>query len=405
MVKKKSKNSLLNRYQQLINIASDLGSELDLNILLSKIVQAAADVSNAQEASILMYDPVKESLYFQAATNLDSQLNRGLKVPIEKSIAGWIVTNQEPLIVDDPQKDSRHFDYIGKITQIECRSLLGIPLVTKGHVIGVLEVINKKEGNFSPEDQEVLMALGAQAAVTIENSRLFLQSDLIGEFVHEIRTPLSALSAAVHLLKNKRVSDDQKAKMIDILEVEIQALAEMSNSFLDLARLESGRKHYHVKDFDLRDLLHECYQIMDNEVQDQGLRLNLEITDDLPRINGDRGKLKQALINLINNAIKFNQDQGSIQITAQPLEDEVMISIADTGIGIPRKHLDQIFKKFFRVPEHREHIPGTGLGLSVVKQIVTGHGGRIQVHSEEGVGTTFTIYLPVDPRNQEYELS
>lgn len=405
MAKQKTKDSLLNRYQQLINIASDLGSELDLNILLSKVVQAAADVSNAQEASILMYDPVKESLYFQAATNLDTQLNRGLKVPIEKSIAGWIVTHQEPLIVDDPQKDSRHFDHIGKITNIECRSLLGIPLVTKGSVIGVLEVINKEAGNFSREDQEVLMALGAQAAVAIENSRLFLQSDLIGEFVHEIRTPLSALSAAVHLLKNKRVSDDQKAKMIDILEVEIQTLAEMSNSFLDLARLESGRKHYHVKDFDLRDLLHECYQIMENEVHDQGLSLDLEITGELPRINGDRGKLKQAFINLLNNAIKFNQDQGNILITAQALDEEVMVSFADTGVGIPRQHLDQIFKKFFRVPEHRDQIPGTGLGLSVVKQIITGHGGRILVDSEEGVGTTFTIYLPVDPRKQEFESS
>lgn len=404
MPEKDANTTLLNRYQQLIDISTDLGSELDLNILLSKIVAAAANVSAAEEASILMYDPVKDSLFFQAATNLDTQLNRGIKVPLERSIAGWIVTNQKPLIVDDPQTDSRHFDYIGEITEIQCRSLLGIPLRAKGKVIGVLEVINKKGGKFTQEDQEVLLALGAQASVAIENSRLFLQSDLIGEFVHEIRTPLSALSAAVHLLKNKRVSDDQKSKMIDILEGEIQTLTEMSSSFLDLARLESGRKHYRVKDFDLRDLLNECYQMMENEAMDQEISIDLTVADDLPRIYGDRGKLKQALINLIHNAIKFNQKQGRVSLEGRQTGEEIKISIADTGIGIPEKHIDHIFKKFFRVPEHRELIPGTGLGLSVVKQIVKGHGGRIEVESTENAGTTFTIYLPIDNRQPETDL-
>ena len=114
----KNRSSLLNRYQKLINISGDLASELDLNILLTKIVHAASEVSNADEASILMFDPAKQTLYFQAATNLDSQLKRGLVVPLEESIAGWIVENQKPLIVDNPQKDQRHFDYIGKITNI-----------------------------------------------------------------------------------------------------------------------------------------------------------------------------------------------------------------------------------------------------------------------------------------------
>lgn len=389
-------STLLDRYQKLINISIDLGSELDLNILLSKIVRAAADVSNAEEASILMFDPNKNQLYFQAATNLDSHLKRGLKVPLEGSIAGWIIQHQKPLIVDDPQKDSRHFDYIGKITDIQCRSLLGIPLLTKGHKIGVLEVINKKDGDFTQEDQEVLLALGAQASVAIENSRLFLQSDLIGEFVHEIRTPLSALSAAAHLLKNKRVPEEQKMKMIEILEGEIDALAKMSSSFLDLARLESGRKQYNVKEFDIRDLLVECHDIVENEVEEHQLVLYLEIPESLPRIRGDRQQLKQALLNLLNNAIKFNQEGGEIHLQAEADENTITLEIADTGLGIPEDSLSKIFEKFYRVPAHREHVPGTGLGLSVVKQIIQGHGGEINVTSETGQGTTFIIQLPID---------
>ncbi len=394
MKKNKSRSTLLNRYQQLINISCDLASELDLNILLSKIVDAACEVSDAEEASILLYDPHKKTLYFQAATNLDSQLKRGLVVPLEKSIAGWIVTNQEAVIVDNPQKDKRHFNDIGKITSIECKSLLGIPLLSKGKVIGVLEVINKKGGAFTKEDQDVLLALGGQATVAIENSRLFLQSDSIGEFVHEIRTPLSALSAAAHLLKSNRVHEDQKKKMIDILESEIQALSNMSSAFLDLSRLESGRKQYNVIEFNIRDLLIDCHEIINNETQKLNIQFKLELPTTLPRIRGDRKQLKQAFINLLNNAVKFNKDEGEILLKAHQGKDLITIVISDTGMGIPEEEQSKIFEKFYRVSSHRDQVPGTGLGLSVVKQIIQGHGGEISFTSEVNVGTTFTVTLP-----------
>ena len=394
MKKNKAHSTLLVRYQKLINISCDLASELDLNILLSKIVRAACEVTDAKEASILMYDPNKKTLYFQAATNLDSHLKRGTPVPLDESIAGWIVNHQKPLIVDNPQMDKRHFDYIGKITNIECISLLGIPLISKGNVIGVLEVINKKAGSFNNEDEDVLLALGAQATVAIENSRLFLQSDLIGEFVHEIRTPLSALSAAAHLLKSNRVHEDQKKKMIDILEAEIEALSDMSSSFLDLTRLESGRKQYNVNEFDIRDLLIECHEIVINEAHKQNLLFILDLPDTLPRFRGDRKQLKQAFFNLLNNAVKFNKIDGEIILSAKAEQNQLVIIISDTGLGIPEEERSRIFEKFYRVQSHRDQVPGTGLGLSVVKQIIQGHGGEIDFTSEVDVGTTFTITLP-----------
>ena len=396
MKKNKAHSTLLNRYQKLINISCDLASELDLNILLSKIVLAASEVSDAEEASILLYDPNKKTLYFQAATNLDSQLKRGTVVPLDESIAGWIVSHQKAVIVDNPQKDKRHFGYIGKITNIECNSLLGIPLVSKGNIIGVLEVINKKGGNFTKEDQDVLLALGAQASVAIENSRLFLQSDSIGEFVHEIRTPLSALNAAAHLLKSNRVHEDQKRKMIDILEAEIEALADMSSSFLDLVRHESGRKQYVVNEFDIRDLLIECHEIVINEAHKLNILFILDLPDTLPRIRGDRKQLKQAFINLLNNAVKFNKVEGEIILKAKIERDHIMITISDTGLGIPEDEQSKIFEKFYRVKSHRDQVPGTGLGLSVVRQIILGHGGEINFTSKVNTGTTFTITLPND---------
>ncbi len=396
MKRNKTRSTQVDSYQKLINISCDLASELDLNILLSKIVNAASEISDSEEASILMFDPAKNTLYFQAATNLDTQLNRGLVVPLEDSIAGWIVKNQEPVIVDDPKKDKRHFTDIDNITNMKTDSLLGIPLLSKGKVIGVLEVINKRGGKFTQEDQDVLLALGAQAAVAIENSRLFLQSDLIGEFVHQIRTPLSALNAAAHLLKSNRVDDHQKKKMIDIMEAEIEALSDMSTSFLDLARLQSGRKQYSVSEFNIRELLVECYDIYHSDTQHKAIKFTLDLPEVLPRVLGDRKQLKQAFTNLLNNAVKFNHEGGEITLRANKKKNQILISISDTGLGIPENEQELIFEKFYRVRSHRDQVPGTGLGLSVVKQIITDHGGEISLSSEVNVGSTFTVSLPIE---------
>ena len=396
MPNNEKESSLLNRYQRLIKIARDLASKLDLDILLLEIVKVAADITEAEEASILLYDSVKEELYFQAATNLDTTM-QGMVVPLHDSIAGWIVRNREPVIIDNPQEDNRHFGHVDIATQLTSKSLLGVPLITKEKMIGVLEAINKKEGSFTLEDQEVLIALGAQAAVAIENSRLFQQSDLIGEFVHEIRTPLSSLSAAAHLLQHPRASQEQKDKMFIVLQTEIDRLAEMSTSFLDLARLESGRSQFKIEKLDLRVLLEESRDLVEEEAEKNHLDFYLEVAEDLPDVRGDHDKMKQAIINLLNNAVKYNREGGKITLRGEssPEEKEILIKVSDTGVGIEEEHLSRIFEKFYRVPTYSDKVSGTGLGLAVVERIIDGHGGYITVESEVGKGTTFTIHLPV----------
>jgi two-component system phosphate regulon sensor histidine kinase PhoR len=184
--------------------------------------------------------------------------------------------------------------------------------------------------------------------------------------------------------------------MIDILEAEIEALADMSSSFLDLVRLESGRKQYNVNEFDIRDLLIECHEIVINEAHKLNILFILDLPDTLPRIRGDRKQLKQAFINLLNNAVKFNKVEGEIILKAKIERDHIMITISDTGLGIPEDEQSKIFEKFYRVKSHRDQVPGTGLGLSVVRQIILGHGGEINFTSKVNTGTTFTITLPND---------
>ncbi len=386
-------NPLAQRYRRLLETSRDLASTLDLDSLLRHIVQAAADLCAAEAASILLYDDAQQELYFQAATNLTEPLMRGLVVPMD-SLAGWIVRNRESVLINDVSRDKRHFAQISQDTKFPTRSLLGVPLIAKDKVVGALEAINKKEGFFSQEDRDILSALGAQAAIAIENSRLFQQSDLISEFIHELRTPLGSISTAAHLLARPELSPEQRTSLLQTVQNESRRLSELATSFLDLARLESGRVQYHAERISLPALLQECQTIMRASAAEKHQTLQVETAADLPALTADHGKLKQVLINLLSNAIKYTPEGGHITLRAEGDAQEIRISVQDTGRGIPPEALENLFQKFYRVPGSEHMAQGTGLGLSIVKKIVEGHGGHIRVESEVGKGTTFTVHLP-----------
>jgi signal transduction histidine kinase len=385
---------MLERYQRLIELSRDLASTLDLDDLLNHIVNAAADLSGAEAASILTYDEIKGELYFDAASNLSEPLMRGLVVPAETSIAGWIVANRQPVTISDTQSDPRHFGQVGKATQVTTTSMLGVPLIAKDKVIGVLEAINKLSGNFDQEDQEILSTLAAQAAVAIENARLFQQSDLISEMVHELRTPLSSINTAASLLLRPESTIEMRQGMAKLIFNETQRLNEMATAFLDLARLESGRVQFQPKMIEIPPLLDECVQLMQSKIQEREIKVRVENPADVPSVKADRDKLKQVFLNLLSNATKYNKDGGSIDLRIEVLEHEVAVHVCDTGPGISLNNQEHLFEKFYRVPGTEKTVQGTGLGLSICKRIIEAHRGSITVQSQVDVGTDFTVHLP-----------
>ncbi len=266
----------IERYRRLIEISRDLASTLDLDPLLYRIIEAGRDVAEAENASILLYDEAARQLYFQVATNMDQPLMRGFVVPMD-SIAGWIVTNRKAVRIADPRKDSRWFKNISQTLSFETNSIMGIPLITKDKVIGVLEAINKKGGEFSDTDEDLLSVLGAQAAIAIENTRLFQQSDLIAEFVHELRTPLSSLSTATYLLTRPEISHDQSTQIINNIHNETMRLNVLATSFLDLARLESGRVQFTQSSFPFKPLVDDCKSVMQSKADESRITIELQI--------------------------------------------------------------------------------------------------------------------------------
>ncbi|MBE0408637.1 MAG: GAF domain-containing protein [Anaerolineales bacterium] len=390
-------NSLLDRYRQLAEMSRDLASTLDLNDLLNRIVHLACALSQSEAASILLFDEPKNQLYFQAATNLDEPLMRGLIVPVENSIAGWIVRHRKPLIIQDAQRDERHFNEIQKITKYKTESLLGVPLITKGKVIGVLEALNKHTGHFTLLDQELLIALGAQAAVAIENTRLFQQSDLIAELVHELRTPLTSLNNAARLILIDDLPAEKRKEMTELITIESSRLDELASTYLDFARLESGRVQFISEKFDLAELIYECTEILSSKVTDKNLKLTIQLSGELPPITADRDKVKQVILNLLDNAVKYNHPGGQIIISAKIRAKSLILRVFDSGYGIPSGDMNWLFKKFFRSKSSQHLIPGTGLGLAICKSIVESHRGHIRVRSRLGKGSIFTVSLPLKP--------
>ncbi len=394
------KTERLDGYRRLIEIARDLASTLDLDMLLQRIVRAAAEVSGSEAASILLYDNLTRQLNFQVATNLDEPTMRGLAVPLEGSIAGWVVMNRKSVRLTNVQEDRRFFGHVDHVTGRPTQSLIGVPLITKNKVVGVLEALNKEHGKFTEGDESMLAVLGAQAAVAIENARLFQQSDWISEFVHELRTPLASLSTATYLLLRPEMSRDQQEQIIHNIHNETLRLNSMASSFLDLARLESGRVQFHKTNFSISDLLFECKDIMNSKAEEEHIQIHIEASEGLPPCEADRDKLKQVILNLLSNAIKYNRPNGSVIINATAAETSLCITVQDTGLGIPEEAIPHLFEKFYRVHETEGAASGTGLGLSICKQIVQGHGGRMEVKSKFGVGTSFSVMLPRSGKTQ-----
>lgn len=386
--------NLHDQYKRIFEITLQLGSTYDHMSLLSKIVFAAQELIKTEVASILLMDDAIGKLRFAISTNIKPHEMEEITVPLEGSIAGWIMTHGEPRVIEDPSSVYRGVD--NKI-DFETRNLMGVPMRAHKDVIGVVQAVNKHDGEaFTDDDVQLLRILASQAAMAIENARMFQQSDFIAEMVHELRTPLLALQASTTLLQRKELPDDKKLDIVQTMKGETSRLITLTNDFLDVARLESGRVTLDVAPFEMRKLLAETADMVRPQADQKNV--TIEVADDVFMVNADRGKVKQVALNLLTNAIKYNRAGGSIHLWLERHDESdlpmVEICVQDTGYGISKEHQKNMFQKFYRVPTLENVERGTGLGLAICKNIVDAHGGRIWLESEVDVGSKFFFTLP-----------
>lgn len=389
---------LVIHYRRIIEISHQLSSTYDHMSLLKKIVSAARELIHTEAASILLLDEATGQLRFAMASNIKPHEMEEIAVPLEGSIAGWIVTHGEPRVIEDLSKERSHYQGVDNRIGFQSRNLLGVPMRTHKKIIGVMQAMNK-DGNrrFTDDDIITLRTLAGQAATAIENARLFQQSDFIAEMVHELRTPLAALKASTTLLQRPDLPDTKRTDIISTMRGETERLISLTDDFLNVARLESGRIQLTVAPFEITKLLGECVDVVQQQANEKNITIVIE--DNPYSAEADRGKVKQVLLNLLTNAIKYNRPDGKITLRVEPAQEHdqpfAQISVTDTGYGIPREHQKNMFQKFFRVPTTENVARGTGLGLTICKHIAEAHGGRIWLESEQDVGSTFFFTVPM----------
>jgi signal transduction histidine kinase len=397
------------RLERILEISRELTSTVALEPLLEKIGAMAAELTDSAGSSILLRDMRTGELRFCTAAGVPPGQLADIAVPIEGSIAGTVLTSREPLIVPDAQADPRHYGEVRQQSGLEVRSLLAVPLQIKDRCIGVVEAVNKQGGQqFTQEDVETLMALAAQAAVAIENARLVgalrkaydrlgqldrLKSDFIAIASHELRTPLSLILLYAAVLRGQL--GDASGTQVEAVQRAAMRLKNIIDTMLNLRYLETGQMDLAPARFDLRAEVAGACEDYEALAETGGVVLFADVPEGEVLVFADREKVRVMLDNLISNAVKFTPPGGRVRVVLGGQGDEVEVAVIDTGVGIAPEELERIFDRFYQVedPMTRRH-GGMGLGLTIVRELVNLHGGRVWAESVPGQGSRFVVALP-----------
>ncbi|MFA5256247.1 MAG: ATP-binding protein, partial [Candidatus Omnitrophota bacterium] len=223
-----------------------------------------------------------------------------------------------------------------------------------------------------------------------------IRKDFVANVSHELRTPISSIKGyAETLLDGKADNKDTVKEFLSIIYQDSNRLANLIDDLLDLSRIESGKMNMESEPLEILPIVNRCINVLGKSARDKSLSIKLDIPADFPKVLGDHKRLLQVLLNLLDNAVKYTPENGSIIVSAASNRETAQIDISDTGIGISERDLPRIFERFYRVDKARSReLGGTGLGLSIVKHIVQAHNGQVWVKSTLGRGSTFSFTIP-----------
>ena len=221
-----------------------------------------------------------------------------------------------------------------------------------------------------------------------------LRNTFIANVSHELRTPLASIQGFIQGMLDRAIEEEDRDKYLEIVLSETKRMNTLISDLLSLAKIESGQFPIELSEFDINELIRRCIIMFEQRIEEKHLVVNIQLGEERMLVWADEGRISQVITNLVDNAVKFSQDGGELKIWTHSVDNKVYVNIADTGEGIPIEEQPYVFERFYKVDKsHSRHMPGTGIGLSIVKRIITQHGEKIHLQSAEGKGTTFTFTL------------
>jgi signal transduction histidine kinase/ActR/RegA family two-component response regulator len=416
----KELESKVAQLEALREVGEAVGSSLDLDEVLDRIVSNAVRLTGTDGGSIMEYDESGDSFHVRAAFGSSSDLLeqlRAITIDRESTLVGRTALEGKPLEVPDlAQEDlDPHLDILFRDGW---RSVLAVPLLRGDKMVGVLVIRRRTIGTFPPEMSELLQGFATQSALAIVNARLFRElqtktmeleiasrhkSEFLASMSHELRTPLNAVIGFSEVLLDRMFGDinERQDEYLHDIRNSGRHLLELLNEILDLSKVEAGQMVLEPSTFIVGSALDYTLTMVRERATQHAITVTVDVADDIGTIEADELRFKQVVLNLMSNAVKFTPDGGSVSVRAYREGTDLMVTVTDTGIGVPPDDQERIFESFQQGRRGAPKEEGTGLGLTLSRRIVELFGGRMWLESTPGVGSTIGFSVPGLPEQED----
>jgi signal transduction histidine kinase len=404
------------------SVQQSLASKLDMQAVYDLVGDKICDLLNAQSVWIITFDPATRTRRVRYSYE-DGQRYYISEVFAYNKLTEHLITTKQPLVINQNFTQAiKKFEMVNIAgTQEQVKSIVYIPIMAGEDVNGFISLPNKERENaFSESDVNLLSTFAFAMSIALENIRLFdetrrlfleaqeartaaeqanqAKSTFLSSMSHELRTPLNAIINFVELVARGMIGpvNHEQVELLDQALYSSRHLLNLINDVLDISKIQAGQLTLFIEDeVSVQVEVAATLSIVGGLLQEKGVQLIRDIDPHLPMISCDRRRLRQVLLNLISNAIKFT-DKGTVTVSAKNQGQEVLFAVIDTGAGIPLDKQDVIFEPFIQTVNGEKQNQGTGLGLPISRSLVRAHGGELWVDSEPGKGSAFFFTLPVE---------